>query len=270
MPRLPPDGKIRPVRSWIEATLRRVGERTEIPFAVRHTDGAEYRTRDAAPAFTLVFRKPRAYWRIAAFGHVGLLEAYFDGDLDIEGSLAKALAAGMEGGIDQARRASTGVRNRWHELTHSNAERVAGAAATPSSTTRCSPEFYKLLARRSAHALHLRVLEGRHAHAGRGAAQQVRPRGAEAAAQAGRGGGRRRQRLRRLHVPRAGALRASRSPRSTPPARRPSTRAARSSAGAWAASLQMHGDFRDARRASSTRWPRSAASSTPGATSSPS
>ena len=45
--------------------LRRVGERTEIPFAVRHTDGAETRTRDAAPAFTLIFRKPRAYWRVA-------------------------------------------------------------------------------------------------------------------------------------------------------------------------------------------------------------
>ena len=72
---------------------------------------------------------------------------------------------------------------------------------------RADARVLQALARRPAHALHLRVLEGRHAHAGRGAAQQVRPRGAQAAAQAGRGGGRRRQRLRRLHVPRAGALR---------------------------------------------------------------
>ena len=96
------------MRSLVEKTLRRIGEGSSIPFAVRFADGAEYRSRDAAPAFTLVFREPRAYWRIAAFGHVGLLEAYFDGDLDIEGSLAKALAAGMESGIDRRARRSTG------------------------------------------------------------------------------------------------------------------------------------------------------------------
>ena len=88
------------MKSWVEKTIAAVGRRTEIPFAIRYADGTEARSRDAAPAFTLVFRNRRAYWRIAAFGHVGLLEAYFDGELDIEGSLSKALAAGMEGGFD--------------------------------------------------------------------------------------------------------------------------------------------------------------------------
>ena len=87
------------MKAWVEKTLAAVGKRTDIPFAIRHPDGSVSRSRDAAPAFTLVFRSPRAYWRIAAFGHVGLLEAYFSGELDIEGSLPKALAAGMEGGI---------------------------------------------------------------------------------------------------------------------------------------------------------------------------
>ncbi|HVJ22349.1 MAG TPA: hypothetical protein VM756_00275, partial [Burkholderiales bacterium] len=66
------------MRSWIESTLRWVGERTRIAFAVRYPEGVEQRTRDATPEFTLVFRTTRAYWRMAAFGYVGLLEAYFD------------------------------------------------------------------------------------------------------------------------------------------------------------------------------------------------
>ena len=147
MPRLPPiaaDGKILPaVRAWVEKTLRAVGERTEIPFAVRFADGAELRTRDAAPEFTIVFRDPVAYWRLFAYGHVGVLEAYFDGQLDIEGSLARTLAAGMEGGMDQRGGPLIWLRNRWHELTHSNSAR-AQARANAEAHYALPPEFYKL------------------------------------------------------------------------------------------------------------------------------
>ena len=85
-----------------------------------------------------MFRNARAYWRIAAFGYVGLLEAYFDGEVDIEGSLAKALAAGMEGGIDQRGTPFTWIRNRWHELTTPTPAR-GRRSATPASTTRSRP-----------------------------------------------------------------------------------------------------------------------------------
>ena len=144
MPRHPSGGRIRIVKSWIEQTLRQAGERTAIPFAVRFA--GRRRVPHAAsgrPAFTLVFRHPRAYWRIAAFGHVGLLEAYFDGDLDVEGSLAKALAAGMEGGLDRGGRALNWVRNRWHELTHANASRRQ-AQQNAEFHYALTPEFYKL------------------------------------------------------------------------------------------------------------------------------
>lgn len=107
------------MRNIVESVLRRAGERSSIPFAVRFAGGGEYRNRDAAPAFTLVFNRAAAYARIAAFGHVGLLESYFDGDLDFEGSLASAMAAGLQGGVARAR-LLTGVRNRWHELRFSN------------------------------------------------------------------------------------------------------------------------------------------------------
>ena len=87
---------------------------------MRFAGGEEYRSRvDAAPAFTVIFHKPAAYARIAAFGHIGLLESYFDGDLDIEGDLAKAMAVGMAGGMARPK-ALVGVRNRWHEFRFGN------------------------------------------------------------------------------------------------------------------------------------------------------
>jgi cyclopropane-fatty-acyl-phospholipid synthase len=107
------------VRSLVETVLRRVGERASVPFAVRFADGTEYRSRDAEPAFRVVFNRPRAYWRIATMGHIGLLESYFDDDLDIQGNLARAMSAGMEGGMDQAR-FLVRVRNWWHEARFSN------------------------------------------------------------------------------------------------------------------------------------------------------
>jgi cyclopropane-fatty-acyl-phospholipid synthase len=107
------------VRALVESALRSTGERTQISFAVRFPGGGEYRNRAEPPAFTLVFRRSRALARIAAFGHIGLLESYFEGDLDIEGSLGQAMAAGLEGGMARFN-PLVALRNRWHELRFSN------------------------------------------------------------------------------------------------------------------------------------------------------
>jgi cyclopropane-fatty-acyl-phospholipid synthase len=131
------------MRSIVEKALRRAGEKASIPFAARFAGGGEYLSRDhAAPVFTLVFRNPRAYWRIAAFGHVGMMEAYVDGDLDVEGSLAAALATGMEGGLDQPR-VLTAVRNWWHELLFANAS-ARQSKKNAEFHYALTPEFYKL------------------------------------------------------------------------------------------------------------------------------
>ena len=131
------------MRSIVEKALRRAGEKSSISFAARFAGGGEYRSRDgAAPAFTLVFHNSRAYRRIVAFGHVGMMEAYVDGDLDVEGSLAAALAAGMEGGLDQPR-ILTAVRNWWHEFMFANAS-ARQSKKNAEFHYALSPEFYKL------------------------------------------------------------------------------------------------------------------------------
>ena len=137
------EGRISAVRSFVEKVLRRIGEGSSVPFAVRFAGGGEYRSREAEPAFTLVFHSPRAYWRIAAFGHIGLLEAYFAGEVDVEGSLAKALAAGIEARADWGPNPLNWVRNRWHEATHSNAARTR-ARDNANFHYSLPPAFYQL------------------------------------------------------------------------------------------------------------------------------
>ena len=55
------------VKAYVETALREVKERSGIPFAVRFAGGGDL-PANGEPAFTIVFRNPRAYWRIAAFG----------------------------------------------------------------------------------------------------------------------------------------------------------------------------------------------------------
>ena len=110
------------MRSLIESKLARFGERVATPFAVTFPDGGQFANQDGEPEFRIVFRNARSLMRTAAFGHIGLLEAYFDGDIDVEGSLALALASGMGGGLDRAM-PLVAIRNRWHEWRFGNGDR---------------------------------------------------------------------------------------------------------------------------------------------------
>ena len=131
------------MKTYVETALRQVEQRSGIPFAVRFAGGGGVlNAANGNPAFTLIFRRPRAYWRIAAFGHVGLLESYFDGDLDIEGNLARAMAAGMQGGMDEP---TPLVRwfNRWHEFFYTNSNR-SQARKNAEFHYALGPEFYRM------------------------------------------------------------------------------------------------------------------------------
>jgi cyclopropane-fatty-acyl-phospholipid synthase len=71
-----------------------------VPFAVRLAAGNVYRTGSGEPAFTLVFHTDKALMATFARGHLGLLESYFDQEVDLEGELATAMAAAMRSGFD--------------------------------------------------------------------------------------------------------------------------------------------------------------------------
>src|SRR2546423_15472037 len=123
----------------LKTLMERAGQLTATPLRARFPSGHEYRNSEAAPVFTLTFKNERAKRRTVLYGHVGLLEAYFDGDIDIDGSLAKALAAGMEAGIDQPT-LPVRHRNRWHEIMHANPSRKR-APEKPEIPYTPHPEF---------------------------------------------------------------------------------------------------------------------------------
>ena len=133
--------KSRALKAAVDKLLRTVASRTGAPFAVRYADGSEWRSGSGQPEFKVVFRDARAYRRITLYGHVGLLEAYFDGEIDIEGSLAAALAAGMAARADQAG-LLVRIANRMHEWLHSNRNWLR-AKHNAEFHYALGPEFYR-------------------------------------------------------------------------------------------------------------------------------
>jgi len=109
------------MKSLIDSRLRAIGTRAAIPLRIVYADGSEYRNAESTgqPAFTMRFNTARAQWRTALFGHIGALDSYFDGEVDIDGDVARMFALGLEAGFS-APHPLVRVRNGWHELTRNN------------------------------------------------------------------------------------------------------------------------------------------------------
>jgi cyclopropane-fatty-acyl-phospholipid synthase len=86
---------------------------------VRLADGSDFRIGDGEPAFTIVFHTELALLSTITRRHIGLMEAYFDQSVDIEGDFGAALGAGMAAGFDH-NGAMIGIENSLHELRFSN------------------------------------------------------------------------------------------------------------------------------------------------------
>ncbi|HVY05754.1 MAG TPA: cyclopropane-fatty-acyl-phospholipid synthase family protein [Burkholderiales bacterium] len=100
--------------------MSKLGAGTEVPFHVEFADGSHFQNRESPPAFTVKFRSRSAQWRTASQGHIGLLEAYFDGEVDVEGDIGKAFHVGLDGNFSGRPKLLVRLRNWWHELRHSN------------------------------------------------------------------------------------------------------------------------------------------------------
>ncbi len=129
-------------RRAIEEVLRSVGSRTDVCFRVVFPEGSNFQNGDGVPAVTLIFRSRAAERRIVLFGHVGLLESYFDQSLDIDGDIAAGFRAAMDGGADSRPNWLNSLRNRWHELRFSNRS-IAQAKANARFHYGLPTEFYR-------------------------------------------------------------------------------------------------------------------------------
>jgi cyclopropane-fatty-acyl-phospholipid synthase len=122
-----------------------IGSRTEVCVRFEFADGSSYQNRAGAPALTVRFRTPRAQWKTALFGHIGLMESYFAGDVDVDGSLPAAFRMASDSGFDMGtlRNPLIGVRNRWHEFRFTNRS-IAQAKSNARFHYGLGAEFYRL------------------------------------------------------------------------------------------------------------------------------
>jgi len=93
---------------------------TSIPCRIVFSSGLDYRNSESPPRFTIIFRNRRGELRLLRYGHVGILEAYFDGDVDVEGDFALAFRVALDKQFSQRPNALVRMRNRWHEARFSN------------------------------------------------------------------------------------------------------------------------------------------------------
>src|SRR5512132_4166865 len=76
--------------SALRTVFESLGDNTEVTFRAELVDGSVYQNRPGVPQLNLRFNRASAQWRVLMFGHIGLLESYFDGALDIEGDFPLA------------------------------------------------------------------------------------------------------------------------------------------------------------------------------------
>ena len=97
-----------------------LGSGVDICFRLQFADGSHYQNRTGPPVFTVIVRRARAGLRILLFGHIGLLESYFDGDVDVDGDLGAAFKVAFESGYDREPNIGVRLRHRWHEWRFAN------------------------------------------------------------------------------------------------------------------------------------------------------
>jgi len=128
---------------FLQHILDTLAGRAGTSFALVLPDGTVLRAGAAPPRFTLRFLQERALLEVATRGHMALLEAYFDGHLDVEGDFGAALAAGMLVDIDPAFDLLGQAENRLHEVRRSNRS-PAQAKANARAHYGLPEAFYRL------------------------------------------------------------------------------------------------------------------------------
>ena len=130
------------LRPLVQKLIDALGARSATPFALTLPDGSLYRSGQGPPAFTLVFHSDAALLATMTRGHIGLLESYFDQQVDVVGDLGAAFATGLMADIDPRFNPVDKVENNLHELRHSNRS-AAQAKANARAHYGLGTEFYR-------------------------------------------------------------------------------------------------------------------------------
>jgi len=129
------------VTPLLKAIMRHLGARTRIRFRVTYTDGSSFQNLPGEPLVHFRFKTAGAQWNAIFFGHIGILESYFDQTLDIDGDFGRAFAAGLESGVSHKPGPLVWLRNQWHEVRLGNRS-IAQAKANARFHYALGADFY--------------------------------------------------------------------------------------------------------------------------------
>jgi cyclopropane-fatty-acyl-phospholipid synthase len=127
----------------IQAVVEALSAQAPHPFAVTLPNGSRHACGHGTPAFTLHLRTEAAVLATLARGHIGLLEAYFDGEVDVDGNFHAAMAVGLASDLSRGTNPLLDAENRLHELRHSN-RNPAQAKANARAHYGLGEPFYRL------------------------------------------------------------------------------------------------------------------------------
>ena len=127
----------------LQSVIDSLGADAGVAFAIELPGGNRYRTGAGEPAFTVSFRTEGALMNTFARGHLGLLEAYFAQEVDLEGDLGAAMAAGMSSGFDLKFSVVASVENNLLEWRRGNHD-ASSAKANARSHYGLGEPFYRL------------------------------------------------------------------------------------------------------------------------------
>lgn len=105
---------------FLQRVIDSLAQQATTAFALRLPDGKLLHAGTGPPRFTMVFHSEGALLAATLRGHMGLLEAYFDQTMDVEGDLAAAFAAGLAAGVDVRHDPIGRLENGLHEWRYSN------------------------------------------------------------------------------------------------------------------------------------------------------
>jgi len=128
--------------SSLSKFLATFGERSQVPVEVVFRDGSRYRNRGEEPVVRIRFKTLGSQLRVIAHGHIGLMEGYFDGSIDVEGDFCQAFRFGMDTRMAHGPKLPVRIRNRWHELRFSNRS-LAKAKANARFHYGLGADFYR-------------------------------------------------------------------------------------------------------------------------------
>ena len=100
--------------------IEALGQSTRVCFRITYADGSSWQNHPGEPVVHFRFKTAASQWRTIAFGHIGLLESYFDQSLDVEGDFAHAFRIAFESRFDRKSGPLVWTRNQWHELRFGN------------------------------------------------------------------------------------------------------------------------------------------------------